>query len=209
VELATQPLGGAAADTTAVSATSAITQVGNGGTTEWFSTTDSGTHWTQIHMPCNDLNTDPRPGNSALSTSLSFWTTLTIGPDGTRWLVCGGMDMGNWQSKTLLVSTDGGVTWSTEANLETSGFAVDVYPESATVAWRSGIGADIYRTTDRVHWTDTTPGRGVNYATSKIFVAVDVDTALYFVPQGPNGTWTEYLTQDGGATWTATTFAGA
>jgi hypothetical protein len=206
IDLPVQPRRGATLRVTAISASSAIAAVGNAGNTDWYSTTDSGAHWSPIHMPCRDLGTSTGGGNSTVGgASMSFATSLAIGPDGTRWVVCGGAPVGGQEPTTVLVSTDGGRTWRTGGNLIEDGFATDVYPESASTAWRTGIGADIYRTFDRTDWADTTER---SYATSRIFVAIDTDTALYLIPQGPNNGWTEYVTRNGGQIWSARPFTG-
>jgi hypothetical protein len=159
--------------------------VGSGNNQDsWFLTTDRGAHWTAQADPC--ANT-PYAG--------SMWNTMAGAPDGSLWAVCaGGGGMGQ-QRKQLVTSIDGGRTWSSRGDLESAGYATSVFPFSATVGWRTGGRADLYRTTDGSHWTK---------------VAITGDAAgggtSFFTALGPSsGVYVEvgivYSTVDGGQTW--------
>ena len=175
---------------TAISATRAVVQAGSGDIDTWYETTDAGAHWTKLADPCAGT----RSGDG------SPWTTLAAGPDGTRWVVCAtAPSPQSGQPKDLLTSTDGGKTWTTRGALESSGDGVGMYPMSATTAWRTGDQADLYRTTDAgTTWSDVAtigPSGG-----GAFFAAIDANTAIYYAAGA--GTLTEYVTRDGGRTWT-------
>lgn len=74
-----------------------------------------------------------------------------------------------------------------------------------STGWRTGGGADVYRTTDSgAHWTDVAhlpPGASLQGR----FVR-DADTALYVLAQPGTDHVTLHLTTDGGATWTTLPF---
>ena len=152
--------------------------VRSGGVT-WYSTIDDGAHWTPAANPCD---------------ATAVLSTMSIGPDGTRWAVCVHEPVTDNQPKELRVSTDGGNVWYRRGTLESSGYGTDVYPVSATVAWRTGPRSDIHRTTDGTQWTDTAHVGGTGGPDT--FVALDADTALY------SAGGAVYLTRDGGRTWT-------
>jgi photosystem II stability/assembly factor-like uncharacterized protein len=154
----------------------------------WFETANRGDHWSKLFP-------DPCAGTIAEG---SPYSRMAVGPDGTRWVVCATQPGTGQQRKELVVSTDDGQTWHRQGTLESSGYGTEVHPMSPTVAWRTGGRADIYRTTDRTHWTDVAGDGGSGGMT---FVAIDANTALYF--RSDTGTQSvEYLTRDGGRTWT-------
>jgi hypothetical protein len=160
-------------------------------------------------MPCNTLPTVQLIGaNGVRNGSMSFWSRLRIGPDGTRWVVCGAQPFTptGGEDKTVLVSSDGGVTWRTEAQLNLDGVDVEIYPVSATDAWYTGLYADIYHTPTPTWWADCSPYLGADKA-AKIFVPITGNAALYFAPHSTNGGgWTEYVTEDSGSTWSERSF---
>ncbi|GIH14590.1 hypothetical protein Raf01_27620 [Rugosimonospora africana] len=155
----------------------------------WFVTNDRGAHWAPMADPCHDTL---YPG--------SPYSTMTAAPDGSRWVVCAGAPAAGQQGKQLVTSTDGGRTWQSRGPLEPAGYATRVVPISATVAWRSGPGGEIYRTTDAVHWTPVANTGARPGEVADMFAARDADTAVYLRDTGV------YVTHDGGLHWTAHRF---
>jgi photosystem II stability/assembly factor-like uncharacterized protein len=159
----------------------------------WYRTEDRGAHWTPAGNPCAGL-----PHSSPTEAKID------AGRDGGLWATCfvpNGRPPG-WQIAT---SADGGHTWQPHPGDAPGGD--DVLPVSATVAWRTGNGADVYRTTDAgAHWTDVAkmpPGSSIQGG----FV-VDASTALYvLLPVTGGDPVTLHLTTDGGATWTTLPFS--
>jgi hypothetical protein len=187
-----QPPGSGQIDSVAVvSADSAIALRAQGSRKGWYRTADRGAHWTPAADPCAGLS-HPNPTDAYLSA----------GRDGGLWAVCfvaGGRAPG-WQIAT---SADGGHSWQPHPGDAPGGD--DVEPVSATVAWRTGTGADVYRTTDSgAHWTDVAnlpPGSSLQGG----FVR-DADTALYVLPEPGTDHVSLHLTTDGGTTWTTLPF---
>ncbi len=167
---------------TALGPDTAVAETGSG----WYATVDGGRHWTPTPSPC--------PDNSG----------LTVGPDGTRWIVCAGQGATGQLAKSLWVSTDGGRTWQSHGDLESGGYGTGLSPVSATTAWRTGARADIYRTTDRTQWTDVAPTGASGGPMA--FVAFDVRSAAYFQSSTMGDRIVEMLTEDGGKTWTMLEF---
>ena len=99
------------------------------------------------------------------------------------------------QRKQLVTSTDDGRTWRSGGDLESAGYATVVFPFSATVAWRTGGRADLYRTTDASHWTLVAVTGDAAGGGSSFFTALGPDTGVY-VQEGA-----VYSTVDGGRTW--------
>ncbi len=152
----------------------------------WYLTTDGGRHWTKTPSPCPDTG------------------GFSVGPDGTRWLVCAEQAGTGQQPKSLWLSTDGGRTWQRRGDLESSGYATQIYPVSATTAWRTGGRADIYRTTDRTQWTDVAPTGAPGGPMA--FVAFDSQSAAYLAYAPSGDRIVEMLTRDGGKTWSMLEF---
>lgn len=176
----------------AISADSAIVLRAQGSSAGWYRTGDRGAHWSAA--------TDPCAGLSHPNVTDAY---MAAGPDGGLWAVCfvaGGHAPG-WQIAT---SADGGLSWQAHPGDAPGGD--DVIPVSATVAWRVGNRADVYRTTDAgAHWTDVVhmpPGASVQGG----FVQ-DANTALFVLPGPEADGVTLHLTTDGGATWTTVPFA--
>jgi hypothetical protein len=176
----------------AISADSAIALRVQGTRKGWYRTTDRGVRWSAATDPCAGLS-HPNLTDAYLSA----------GSEGGLWAVCfvaGGRAPG-WQIAT---SADGGHSWQPHPGDAPGGD--DVNPVSATVAWRTGSGADVYRTTDAgAHWTDVAhlpPGTSLQGG----FVR-DADTALYVLPEAGTDHVSLHLTTDGGVTWTTLPFA--
>lgn len=188
-----QPPGSGKIDSVAaVSADSSIALRAQGSRKGWYRTADRGAHWSVAPDPCAGLS-HPNVTDAYLSA----------GQDGGLWAVCfvaGGRAPG-WQIAT---SADGGHSWQPHPGGAPGGD--DVQPVSATVAWRTGNGADVYRTTDSgAHWTDVAdlpPGAAIQGG----FVR-DADTALYVLPEPGTDYVTLHLTTDGGTTWTTLPFS--
>jgi photosystem II stability/assembly factor-like uncharacterized protein len=152
----------------------------------WRATGDGGAHWADVADPCGHTQFVGSP-----------FSTMAAAPDGSLWVVCsGGGGAGN-MPKDLVVSTDAGQTWAKRGQLETAGYGTDVYPFSATTAWRTGARADIFRTTDGTHWTDLANLESNGPAA---FTAIDANTAVYVFGLADAAIHT---TRDGGATWTS------
>jgi photosystem II stability/assembly factor-like uncharacterized protein len=178
---------------TAISADQAVALAApvEGGSGSWYATNDGGAHWVKQPDPC-----------AGTVAAESWESRMAKGPDGTRWVVCATQPGAGQQRKELVVSTDDGQTWHRQGTLESNGYGTEVYPFSATGAWRTGGRADVYRTTDRTHWTDVV---GEGGSGGILFVAIDADTALYF--RDDTGTQpVRYLTRDGGRTWSSQPF---
>jgi photosystem II stability/assembly factor-like uncharacterized protein len=159
--------------------------IGSGtGRDRWYLTADSGEHWTAQADPC--ANT-PYPG--------SMSNTMAGAPDGSLWAVCAGQPGMGQQRKQLVTSTDGGRTWSSRGELESTGYATSVFPFSATVAWRTGGRADLYRTTDGSHWTKVAITGDAAGGGTSFFTALAPGSGVY-VQVGA-----VYSTVDGGQTW--------
>jgi hypothetical protein len=153
----------------------------------WFETTDAGSHWQAAPDPC-----------AKVRFPASFSTRMAVAPDGSLWVVCASEPGAGQQPKDLVVSTDGGSSWVSRGQLESTGYGTEVYPFSSTAAWRTGGRADLYRTTDGVHWTDL-----VNLDSNgpEAFSAFDAQTAVYLYG-APYPTPRLFVTNDGGAHWT-------
>jgi hypothetical protein len=159
----------------------AIIQLSANDEIHWGRSDDTGLTWTPMENPCAVTS---QPGD--------HFSGVTAAPDGTLWVVCAMTAGAGQQPKDLAVSTDGGRTWKSRGALESSGYGTDVYPFSATVAWRTGARADLYRTTDGVHWTAVAQNTTGAF---KGFAAVDASTAVYADEEGI------HVTTDGGRTW--------
>jgi hypothetical protein len=187
-----QPPGSGPINSLAVlSAGSAIALRAQGTDAGWYRTDDRGAHWSAATDPCAGLS-HPNVADAYLAA----------GRDGGLWAVCfvaGGHAPG-WQ---LATSADGGHSWQPHPGGAPGGG--DVNPVSATTAWRTGSGADVYRTTDAgAHWTDVAhlpPGASIQGGFVK-----DANTALYVLPEPGTDHVTLHLTTDGGTTWTTLPF---
>jgi photosystem II stability/assembly factor-like uncharacterized protein len=177
---------------TAVDHDRAVVQTTNDSTLKaaWFATTDRGAHWTAFADPC-----------AGTRFAASAWSTLAAAP-GALWAACAGSPGAGQQPKELVVSTDGGHTWQHRGPLESSGYGTKISPISATVAWRSGDRADIFRTVDGTQWTDVAKA-GDNNPDVRSFAAVNATTAVYVSRAGSGPALLTYVTRDGGKTWTA------
>ncbi len=160
---------------------------GDTGKGAWYGTIDRGAHWSWLPDPCLGTIAEGSP-----------FSRMAVGPDGTRWVVCAQPPGTGQQHKELVISaTTSRSGWEREGMLEPAGYGTLVYPFSATVAWRTGGRADIFRTDDRTRWADKAPTGDFGGVP---FVAIDANTALYF--RDDSGTQAvEYLTRDGGNTW--------
>ena len=157
----------------------------------WYRTDDRGAHWAAATDPCAQLS-HPNVTDANMSA----------GRDGGLWAVCFVADGASpgWQIAT---SGDGGNTWQPHPGDAPGGD--DVSPVSATVAWRTGNGADVYRTTDSgAHWTDVaTIPRGASIQGGFV---LNANTALYVLSEPGGDVVTLHLTTDGGSTWTTLPF---
>ena len=169
----------------ATSADHAIVLAGNPDTSQyaWYETSDRGAHWARWADPCAGT---PYPSGDR--------TSMAIAPDGALWVVCASEPGAGNQAKRLVLSTDGGRTWQQRGQLETGGYGTGVVAYSASVAWRTGGRADIFRTTDGRHWQDVA-GPLDGFAVQ--FAPIDQDSAAY-----TDGTLI-HVTYDGGKTWTS------
>jgi photosystem II stability/assembly factor-like uncharacterized protein len=188
-----QPPGsGSIASVAAVSSGTALALRDTGDRKGWYRTDDGGTHWTPATNPCAQL-----PHSSPTEAKMD------TGREGGLWATCfvphGGAP--GWQIAT---SADGGHTWQPHPGDAPGGD--DVSPVSATIAWRTGTGADVYRTTDAgAHWTDVAAipaGSPIQHG----FV-LNATTALYVLSVTGTDSVTLHLTTDGGATWTTLPFS--
>jgi hypothetical protein len=168
---------------TAVDDRHAYASVGQDVSATWRTTSDGGAHWADIADPCT--------GTRFVG---SMFSTMAAGPDGSLWVVCAGEPGAGNMPKDLVISTDGGHTWVKRGELESSGYATDVRPFSATTAWRTGGRASIFRTTDGTHWTAVTPYLELDGPGA--FASIDAKTAVYVEAD-------VQVTRDGGATWTS------
>lgn len=150
----------------------------------WYVTTDRGAHWSALAEPCAGTPYRGSPSN-----------TVAGAPDGTLWAVCTGQPGAGQQPKQLVTSADGGRTWRVRGDLESAGYGTSVYPYSATVAWRTGGRADLYRTTDATHWNAVAVTGDAAGGGDSFFTALGPDSGVY-VQDGAL-----YSTVDGGRTW--------
>jgi photosystem II stability/assembly factor-like uncharacterized protein len=165
------------------------------GTAVWYGTADRGRHWTKLPDPCAGTRFPGSP-----------FSTMSVAPDGSRWAVCVGFPGSGQQRKDLVRSTDGGQSWQNLGALEDNGYADQLYPVSASTAWRTGDRADVYRTTDGgTHWTDVAATGAAGGAPT--FFAIDANTAVYFGSSETSDQTLVHLTRDGGRTWTSHPFA--
>lgn len=162
----------------------AVLTASGDGPASWFVTADRGAHWTAQIDPCAST---PYPG--------SLWNTMAGAPDGSMWAVCARQPGTGQQPKQLVTSTDGGRTWRSRGDLESAGYATTVFPFSATVAWRTGGRADLYRTTDASHWNTVAVTGDAAGGGNPFFTALGPSTGIYV----QNGA--VYSTLDGGRTW--------
>lgn len=160
-------------------------------TATWYTTRDQGRHWAAVADPCRGTRF---PGSS--------FSSMSAAPDGALWSVCASEPGAGQMPKDLVISTDGGTSWTSRGQLESNGYGTEVWPFSATTAWRTGGRADIYRTTDGRHWSDLV---GLESDGPSAFVAIDANTAVYAYG-APYPSMRIFLTRDGGATWAAHTF---
>jgi hypothetical protein len=181
-----RPSGHALQRVVSVSVSQAYVQTDEG---VWYTTHNGGHGWNRLSDPCAGTRY-AYAGRSSLAVAES---------DRTIWVVCAGEPGAGQMGKVLVVSTDNGATWTGRGELESSGYATEVYPVSATTAWRVGDRASLYRTADGVHWTAV--------ATSSVdafagVAAMDESAAAYLDPDA-HGVTRLHVTFDGGATWTA------
>lgn len=188
----TQPPGsGRISSVAAISTTSAIALRESGVEKGWYRTDDGGAHWAPASDPCAQLS-HPNVTDA----------NMTAGRAGGPWAICFVANGGypGWQIAT---SADGGHSWQPHPGDAPGGD--DVNAVSATVAWRTGNGADVYRTTDSgAHWTNVAtipPGSSIQGG----FV-LDANTALYVLPEAGSDRVTLHLTTNGGTTWTTLPF---
>jgi RNA polymerase sigma-70 factor (ECF subfamily) len=149
----------------------------------WYRTDDSGSSWSPMPDPC-----------AATAWPAAQNPSMAAAPGGALWAVCASEDTNGAGPKELAVSADGGNSWRSQGVLESSGRSTEVYPISATAAWRAESHQVLYRTTDAKTWTATADDVPDFF---EGFVAIDADTAAYL----------DYpvirVTRDGGRTWTA------
>jgi photosystem II stability/assembly factor-like uncharacterized protein len=158
---------------------------GDGGAVQWRTTSDGGATWRSFADPCGGTRF---PG--------SLWSSMASAPDGSLWAVCAGSPATGNMPKDLVVSPNGGRTWVSRGELETAGYGTDVYPFSATEAWRTGGRADVYRTIDGTQWMDVAK---LESQGPLAFVAIDPRTAVYLADLGSGPSI--HTTTDGGARW--------
>jgi hypothetical protein len=172
---------------TAISADRAIVRGSTDHVTAvWYVTSDHGASWATLADPC-----------AGTAYPATRGATMSAGPGGMVWVVCTAEPVAGQPPKELVTSADGGQTWQRRSTLENTGFANDVYPINADVAWRTGGRGDVYRTTDGgTHWTDVLPGTSGPGGPAGL-VAIDADTAIYFTSY----TSKISVTRDGGKTW--------
>jgi hypothetical protein len=156
-------------------------------TATWYTTVDRGEHWTAVADPCAGSRF---PGSS--------FSSMSAARDGALWVVCASEPGAGEMPKDLVISTSGSTGWTSRGQLESNGYGIELWPFSATTAWRTGGRADIFRTTDGRHWTDLVDLEGNGPAA---FVAIDAQTAVYAYG-APYPSMRIFLTRDGGATWT-------
>jgi hypothetical protein len=190
---ATQPPGtGRISSVAAVFPDSALALRDTGSHKGWFRTDDRGAHWVSAANPCAQL-----PHSSPTAAKIDS------GREGGLWATCfvpnGGAP--GWQIAT---SADGGHTWQPHPGDAPGGD--DVSPVSPTVAWRTGNGADVYRTTDAgAHWTNV--AALPTASTIQNGFVLNATTALYALPVAGTNFVTLHLTTDAGATWTTLPFS--
>jgi hypothetical protein len=153
----------------------------------WQRSDTTAARWLPVANPCAGLL--PAGTDAVMSSA----------PDGTLWTVClapGGVAPG-WQ---IAISTNKGETWTPHPGGGAGGD--DLWPTSATIAWRTGHGDAVYRTTDAAdHWTAVAAIAADDPITCGI--VIDDDTAVYVTEGG--GT-TLHITHDGGQHWTSLPF---
>jgi hypothetical protein len=182
----TQPPGTGGRAVAAISPDVAVVsrQVGSDGV-GWYRTVDRGAHWTPVADPCEGI-APSGPGGASLSAA----------PDGSLWAVCFLPAPGGWE---VVTSTDRGDHWRRHPGQAPGGD--DVVPASASVAWRSGSRADLYRTADGgASWTVVAA-----IATNPLVsgAVIDADRAVYVQQDGQSEQLVLSATRDGGRTWTS------
>jgi photosystem II stability/assembly factor-like uncharacterized protein len=189
---AAQPPGtGAITSVAALSPQSAIVARESGDGAGWYRTDDRGAHWSPA--------TDPCAGLAHPNVTDAY---MTAGRSGGLWTVCF-VAKGAYPGWQIATSADGGHNWQPHPGDAPGGD--DVSPVSATVAWRTGNGADVYRTTDAgAHWIDVAKmPAGSSIAGGFV---LDANTALYVLPEPAIPNVTLHITTDGGRTWTTRPF---
>lgn len=160
------------------------------GTVPLYFTADGGRTWPQREIPCG-----PDAQRAIVSAA----------PSGTLFAVCAWFtQVGGQQRKAVLVSTDGGATWSKRATCApfacplSTGYLGTVDAVSSSVAYEIGVRGQLLRTTDGgTQWSkDEITGGGGGPADVVFFGSSD-GTAL-----ATNHLW---HTTDAGQTWSQTT----
>ena len=163
----------------------------------WF-TQDGGHSWVQHNLPCPMDSLD---------------VVMAASPDGKLFAVCAAEPAAGSQPKSVVVSTDGGVTWAAAGPCTTAiltgectakplilGYLGTLVSPAPTVVYLTGNRSPIYKTTNGgVTWTTigVTPSTG--------------NTALTFFNEreglvlSENFARTLSRTNDGGATWSKVT----
>ena len=163
-----------------------------------LSTTNKGTTWTQTNF-----TQDTYIGNNDEANDASYkWygQKMAIDPSNPNHVLVGTPDEG------LLVSTDGGTTWSTVSGVPAgttaggiSGILFD--PASTTIMYAASYGNGVYESTNGdTSWSKLTSGTGpsnVRYAaisSAGVYYAISADNNVW---QYASSTWTEILTGSG------------
>jgi photosystem II stability/assembly factor-like uncharacterized protein len=162
----------------------------------WY-TSDSGASWTLRHVSCGIAATSAR---------------MSAAPTGTLFAVCAGQRGAGSQMKSVVVSTNGGMTWLRPGACEagagaqcptqglSGGYLASVDAVSSTTAYIDEARGDVVETTDAgVSWAGIGPtAADTGTTTMAFFNAVDGLVWAGSTAAGADQLW---HTVDGGATW--------
>ncbi len=163
-----------------------------------WSTTDGGRSWAQHDLPCSIDSGD---------------VVMTASPDGELFAVCASEPAAGSQLKSVVVSTDGGVTWSSAGPCTTAilkgectskslifGYLSTLVSPAPTVVYLTGHRSPIYMTTNGGETWTIVGGTASTGNSALTFFNREEGVVL-----SDNFARTLSRTDDGGATWTKVT----